>query len=214
VFGTGVDPVKFGLVTSLNRPGGNATGTTILAIELEGKRLDLLHQLVPANQTIAALLNPKNPSVDIQAQNLQDTGRKLGREIRVVHAANDTEIDAAFAALGDQQVPALTLGGGDTYFSRRRFQIVTLANHYAIPTMYFGREFAEIGGLISYGVDGAASSRQQGFYVGRILKGENPADLPVVQASKFELVINLKTAKRLKLDVPATVLALATEVIE
>jgi ABC-type uncharacterized transport system substrate-binding protein len=122
VFGPGVDPVKFGLATSLNRPGGNATGTTILAIELEGKRLELLHQMVPASETIAALLNPKNPSVDIQAKNLQDAGRVLGRQIRIVYAANDGEIDAAFAALVEQRVRALTFGGGDTYFSRRRIQ--------------------------------------------------------------------------------------------
>jgi putative ABC transport system substrate-binding protein len=214
VFGTGVDPVKFGLVTSLNRPGGNATGATILAIELEGKRLGLLHQLVPASQTIAALLNPKNPSADLQAQNLLDAGRALGRQIRIVHAANDAAIDAAFAALGEERVRALTLGGGDRYYSQRRFQIVTLANHHAISTMYFEREFAEVGGLISYGVDLRAFHRQLGLYVGRILKGENPADMPVVQATKFELVINLKTAKRLYLDIPPTLLAIADEVVE
>jgi putative ABC transport system substrate-binding protein len=214
VFTTGVDPVKFGLVTSLNRPGGNATGTTILAIELEGKRLGLLHQLVPGSEAIAALLNPKNPSVDLQAQNLQDAGHKLGRQISIVHAADDSEIDAAFTALGEQRVRALTLGGGDTYFRRRRIQIVTLANHYAISTMYYGREFAEVGGLISYGVDVDANYRQLGQYVGRILKGEKPADLPVVQATKFEMVINLKTAKRLNLAIPAALLALADDVIE
>jgi putative tryptophan/tyrosine transport system substrate-binding protein len=214
VFGTGVDPVKFGLVTSLNRPGSNATGTTILAIELEGKRLALLHQLVPASETIAALLNPKNPSVDIQAQNLQDAGRKLGRQIRIIYAANDIAIDAAFAALGEQRVRALTLGGGDTYFSRRRIQIVTLANHHAISTMYFGREFSEVGGLVSYGVDGRANNRQLGLYVGRILKGEKPAELPVMRPTKFDLVINLTTAKALSLDVPDRLLALADEVIE
>jgi putative ABC transport system substrate-binding protein len=214
VFGTGVDPVKFGLVTSLNRPGGNATGTTILAIQLEGKRLGLLHQLVPASQTIAALLDPKNPSVDIQAQNLQDAGRALGRQIRIVYAANDAAIDAAFAALGEQRARALTLGGGDTYYSQRRIQIVTLANHHAISTMYFEREFAEVGGLISYGIDNYANSRQHGLYVGRILKGEKPADLPVMQPTKFELVINLKTAKRLNLDIPAPMLALADKAIE
>src|SRR5262249_42759940 len=162
----------------------------ILAIELEGKRLGLLHQLVPPNETIAALLNPKNPSVDIQAQNLQDAGRTLGRQIRIVRAADDSEIDAAFAALGEQRVRALTLGGGDTYFNRRRIQIVTLANHHAISTMYFGREFAEVGGLISYGVDLNANYRQQGLCVGRIIKGEKPADLLVMQPTKFELVIN------------------------
>src|SRR5262249_45734044 len=192
----------------------NATGTTILAIELEGKRFGLLHQLVPPGATIAALLNPKNPSVDIQEQNLADASRALGRQIRLVHAANDDEIDAAFASLAEQRVRALTLGGGDAYFVRRRIQIVTLANHHAISTMYFAREFAEVGGLISYGVDADANSRQHGVYVGRILKGEKPADLPVMQPTKFELVINLKTARRLNLDIPATLLAIADEVIE
>jgi putative tryptophan/tyrosine transport system substrate-binding protein len=214
VFGTGVDPVKFGLVTSLNRPGGNATGTTILAVELEGKRLGLLHQLVPATETIAALLNPKNASAGIQMQNLQDAGARLGRQIRIVQAANDAEIDAVFVALGEQHVRALTLGGGDTYFSRRRIQIVTLANHHAIPTMYFGSEFVEVGGLISYGVDSGSTDRQNGIYVGRILKGEKAADLPVVQATKFELVINLNTARRLNVDIPAAVLATADKVVE
>ena len=175
---TGVDPVKFGLVTSLNRPGRNATGTTILAIELEGKRLGLLHQLVPGSETIAALLNPKNPSVDLQTQNLQDAGHKLGRQIRIVHAEDDSEIDAAFAALGEYRVRALTLGGGDTYFRRRRIQIVTLANHYAISTMYYGREFAEVGGLISYGVDLDANYRQLGQYVGRSSRARNLLTYP------------------------------------
>jgi putative ABC transport system substrate-binding protein len=150
----------------------------------------------------------------LQAQNLQDAGRTLGRQIRLLYAASDTAIDAIFAALREERVRALTLGGGDTYFSRRRNQIVTLANHYAIPTMYFGREFVKAGGLISYGVDELFQDRQVGLYVGRILKGENPAELPVMQATKFELVINLKTAGRLNLDIPATMLALADEVIE
>jgi putative ABC transport system substrate-binding protein len=149
IFNTGVDPVRFGLVASLNRPGGNATGTTVLAIEAEGKRLGLLDQLVPPNETIFALLNPKNPSVDTQAQNLQDASHKLGRQIRFMYAASDPAIHAAFAALSELRARALALGGGDRYFLGRRIQIVTLANQYVISTMYFGREFAEVGGLIS-----------------------------------------------------------------
>jgi putative tryptophan/tyrosine transport system substrate-binding protein len=214
VFTTGVDPIKFGLVASLNRPGGNATGTTILAIELEGKRLELLHQLVPTTEVIAALVNPKNPSADTQEKNLQDAARTLGRQILIVHAGTGGEIDTAIMSLVQQRARALILGGGDTFFAARRNQIVTLAARYNIPAMYFRREFTEAGGLISYGIDYGANYRQDGIYVGRILNGEKPADLPVVQATRFELVINRKTAHMLGLTVSETLLALANEVIE
>jgi putative tryptophan/tyrosine transport system substrate-binding protein len=214
VFATGVDPVSYGLVASLNRPGGNATGTTILAIELGAKRLELLHQLVPTTEVIAALVNPQNPSADTQINTLQDAARNLGRQILIVHAATVSEIDTAFVSLVQQRARALILGGGDAFYVSRRNQIVTLAAQYNIPTMYFGSQFAQAGGLISYGIDVGATSRQVGIYVGRILKGEKPADLPVLQPTKFEFVINLKTAKALGLSIPETLLATADEVIQ
>jgi putative ABC transport system substrate-binding protein len=214
VFMTGVDPIKVGLVASLNHPGGNATGSAILAIELEGKRLALLHELLPAGDIIAALLNSKNPSADAQATILQDAARTMGRQILITHAATENEIDAAFASLVQQRARAVILGGGDTFFRVRRNQIVALAAHYNIPAMYYVRQFAETGGLISYGIDYGASYHQNGVYVGRILNGERPYDLPVVQPTKFELVINLKTANTLGLTIPETLLATADEVIE
>jgi putative ABC transport system substrate-binding protein len=214
VFGTGVDPVSYGLVASLNRPGGNATGATVLAIELGAKRLELLHQLVPTTEVIAALVNPQSPSADTQINTLQDAARNLGRQILIVHAATVNEIDTAFVSLVQQRARALILGGGDAFYGSRRNQIVTLAAQYNIPTMYFWSQFAQAGGLISYGIDTGAASRQLGIYVGRILKGEKPADLPVLQPTKFELVINLKTAKALGLTIPETLLATADEVIQ
>jgi putative tryptophan/tyrosine transport system substrate-binding protein len=214
VFVTGVDPVSHGLVASLNRPGGNATGTTILAIELGAKRLELLHQLVPTTEVIAALVNPQNPSADTQINALQDAARNLGRQILIMHAATVSEIDTAFVSLVQQRARALILGGGDAFYGSRRNQIVTLAAQYNIPTMYFWSQFAQAGGLISYGIDTGATARQTGIYVGRILKGEKPADLPVLQPTKFELVINLKTATALGLTIPETLLATADEVIQ
>jgi putative ABC transport system substrate-binding protein len=163
---------------------------------------------------IAALVNPKNPSADTQAKLFQDAARTLGRQIRIVHSATESEIDAAFTSLAQQRARALILGGGDLFFVTRRNQIVTLAAHYNIPTMYFRREFAQAGGLISYGIDTRPNSSQLGVYVGRILAGEKPADLPVMQPTKFELVINLKTAKALGLTIPETLLATADELIE
>jgi putative ABC transport system substrate-binding protein len=214
VFATGVDPVRYGLVASLNRPGGNATGSTILAIELGAKRLELLHHLVPTTEVIAALVNPQNPSADTQINTLQDAARNLGRPILIVHAATVNEIDMAFVSLVQQRARALILGGGDTFYASRRNQIITLAAQYNIPTMYFWSQFAQAGGLISYGIDTGATARQTGIYVGRILKGEKPADLPVLQPTKFELVINLKTAKALGLTIPETLLATADGVIQ
>ena len=214
VFATGVDPVRYGLVASLNRPGGNATGTTILTIELGAKRLELLHQLVPTTEVIAALVNPQNPSTDTQINALQDAARNLGRQILIMHAATVSEIDTAFVSLVQQRARALILGGGDTFYASRRNQIITLAAQYNIPTMYFWSQFAQAGGLISYGIDTGASARQTGIYVGRILKGEKPADLPVLQPTKFEFVINLKTAKALGITIPETLLATADEVIQ
>jgi putative tryptophan/tyrosine transport system substrate-binding protein len=212
VFMTGVDPIKFGLVASLNHPGGNATGSAILAIELEGKRLALFHELLPTTDTVAVLLNSKNPSADAQARNLQDAARTIGRQILITQAATENEIDTAFVSLVQQRARAV--GGGDTFFRVRRNQIVALAAHYRIPAMYYVRQFAEAGGLISYGIDYGASYRQNGIYVGRILNGERASDLPVVQPTKFELVINMKTASALGLAIPETLLATADEVIQ
>jgi putative ABC transport system substrate-binding protein len=213
VFGTGDDPVKLGLVASLNRPGGNLTGVTNLAIELDGKRLAMLRELIPTAETIGVLVNPNNPSVERQTKDIEEAAGSLGRRAEFSRASNDREIDAAFVRIVQQHIGALFVAP-DTYFATRRAQIVTLAAHYAIPTIYQARTFAEAGGLISYGTDNNAINRQLGFYVGRILKGDKPFDLPVAQPTKFDLVINLKAAKALGLTIPATILALADEVIE
>jgi putative ABC transport system substrate-binding protein len=213
VFGTGDDPVRLGLVASLNRPGGNLTGVTNLNVELEGKRFAMMHALVSPGQTIAALVNAGNPAADRQASNIQEAARNLGREVRVLRPANDREIEAAFKTMVQEHLGALFVAA-DVYFVTKRVQLATLASYNAIPSFYSRREFAEAGGLVSYGTDIYNSARQEGIYVGRILKGERPADLPVVQATKFELVINLKTAKALSVTVPDHLLALADEVIE
>jgi putative ABC transport system substrate-binding protein len=213
VFQIGDDPVKFGLVAALNRPGGNATGIHFVAIDLEAKRMGTLRELVPAAGTIAALVNPKNPNAVRQSNDLQHAARTVGGQVYILNAWNEREIDAAFTTLAQRRLGALMVTG-DTLFASRRNEIVTLAAHYAIPTIYQRREFVEAGGLISYGTDFRLMIRQSGSYVGRILKGEKPADLPVLQPTKFELVINVKTAKALVLDVPDRLLALADEVIE
>jgi putative tryptophan/tyrosine transport system substrate-binding protein len=213
VFGIGDDPVKFGLVASISRPGGNATGINLVAIDLEGKRTEMLRELTPTTDTIAALVNPKNPNAERQLIDLRAAAARFGRKLRVMNATNEREIDMAFTALALMQIRALTVAGDGVFYSRRN-QIVTLAARHAIPTIYQRREFTEAGGLISYGTDFNEMGRQQGIYVGRILKGEKPADLPVMQPTKFELVINLKTAKALGLTIPETRLATADEVIQ
>jgi putative tryptophan/tyrosine transport system substrate-binding protein len=213
VFSIGDDPVKFGLVAALNRPAGNATGINMVAIELEAKRMGTLRELVPAARMIAALVNPKNPNAARQSNDLQDAARSAEWQVHILNAENKREIDAAFATLVQQRIGALTVTG-DPFFAARRSQIVTLAARYAIPTIYQRREFAEAGGLISYGTDFREMIRQSGTYVGRILKGEKPAELPVLQPTKYELVINLKAAKTLDLQIPDKLLALADEVIE
>jgi len=213
VFGIGDDPVRLGLVASLNRPGGNLTGTTNLNVELEGKRLAMADKIVPTGEIIAALVDTKNPGAERQAKDIEEAATILGRKVRILHAASDSEIDDAFTRIVQDKLGALFVAA-DAYFGTRRAQIVTLATHYAIPAFYSRREFADAGGLVSYGTDLNDQSRQEGTYVGRILKGERPADLPAVQATKFELVINLKTAKRLGIALPTTILALADAVIE
>jgi putative ABC transport system substrate-binding protein len=198
VFHCGGDVVKMGLVGGLNRPGGNATGVNLFTLALESKKLDLLTKLVPSAATIAYLTNPNNPAAEERANEMRDTARSLGRSLHVVVASTPTEIDAAFATLVDQHAAAL----------------VALAALNSIPAMYGQREYALEGGLISYGNNLGETHRQAGNYAGRILKGEKPNDLPVLRPTKFELVINLKTAKALGLDIPTSLLVSADEVIE
>jgi putative ABC transport system substrate-binding protein len=213
VFIIGGDPVKFGLANCLSRPGRNATGINVLATELEGKRLGLLHDLALDAGLIAALVNPTNSSAETQVQGVEEAARVLGRRLLIVTASNDREIEAAFSKLAQQGVGALNVTG-DAFFIGRRSLIVASAARLAIPTMYQLRQFADVGGLISYGDKRADAWRQVGVYTGRILKGEKPADLPILQPTKFELVINLGTAKALGLTIPPSLLAVADEVIE
>jgi putative ABC transport system substrate-binding protein len=210
---TGVDPVQAGLVASLSRPGGNVTGVNLLSTEIGSKRLGLLHELAPNATTIALLNNPKGPDVEGHLQDVQSAARSLGKQIRVLNAASESEIDAAFVAMARERLGAL-LVNTDPFLSSRRDQIVTLANHYKLPALYEWRELAVAGGLVSYGPSHTEPYRLVGIYTGRILKGAKPSDLPVIQSTKFELVINLKTARALGIEVPPTLLARADEVIE
>ena len=213
VFATGSDPVKLGLVASLNRPGGNITGVNSLAVNLGQKRLQLLRDLLPSAVTIGFLLNPGSPNVPFDVPEMQSAARALGRHLLIVNAGSERDIDTALGSVVQQGAAALVVQAEPFLFSRRD-QLVALAARYAIPTMYFERAFAAAGGLISYGADFADANRQAGIYTGRILKGEKPADLPVQQSTKVELVINLKTAKALGMEILATLLATADEVIE
>jgi putative tryptophan/tyrosine transport system substrate-binding protein len=213
VFTSSSDPVKLGLVASLDRPGGNVTGVHLFTSLLGTKRLQLVQQLLPANTLIAVLVNPNNPNADASVAELQDAARTLGQSISFVRASTEIEIDAVFATLSERRVSGL-LVNTDPFFLDRRAQFVSLAARNLIPAIYAQREFVAAGGLISYGVSLTDGYHQVGIYAGRILKGEKPADLPVMQPTRFEMAINLKTAKALGLNVPPTVLALADEVIE
>jgi putative tryptophan/tyrosine transport system substrate-binding protein len=213
VFTVGTDPVSDGLVVSLARPGGNATGVTNLAVELVPKRLDLLCELVPQARVIALLVNPNNPYTEPMTRDVQDAARVKSVQLPILKAGSESEIDAAFATLANLHADAL-LVGDDTFFTSRRGQIVALAARHAIPAIYQFREFTAAGGLISYGSSLTALNRQVGIYAGKILKGAKPADLPVQQPTTFELVINLKTAKALGLTIPQSILIRADEVIE
>jgi putative ABC transport system substrate-binding protein len=213
VFSVGTDPVRLGLVASLNRPGGNLTGANALAGELGSKGLALLHDLVPGIATIGFLENPNNPLSELTARDVQAAAPALGLQVQILKASSDREIDAAFASLVQSRTGAL-LVGNDALFNSRIEQLVALAARHTIPAMYSQREFAPAGGLMSYGPSLTEEYRQVGLYAGRILKGEQPADLPVMQPTKVGLIINLKTAKTLGLEVPAKLLALADEVIE
>jgi ABC-type uncharacterized transport system substrate-binding protein len=213
VFANGSDPIKFGLVASLNRPGGNITGVSFFTAELEGKRLGLLHELVPRAAAIAALVNPTNANADDQSRELKDAARTLGLELHILNAVSEGEIDKSFATLAQTRAGAL-LVASDPFFFGRRQQLIALAARHAVPAIYEWRAFAEAGGLMSYGTNQAEAYRQAGIYAGRILKGEKPSDLPVVQTTKFELIINLTAAKVLGLDMPPGLSARADEVIE
>src|SRR4029077_15597876 len=213
VFTLGGDPVETGLVASLNRPGGNLTGTTIMALEMASKRLDLARQLVPNTTAIAMLINPRFPTASAEAREEQNAARSLGIAINLLKASTENEIDAAFTTIVEQKNGALIMGT-DPFLLGQRDQLVQLAARHAIPTIYFLREFVEAGGLISYGPNIANGYRQTGVYTGLILNGANPADLPVVRPTQFLLYLNLKTAKTLGLQIPPRLLALADEVIE
>ena len=213
VFTSGNDPVAMGLVASLNRPGGNVTGVTVISNELASKRVELLHELVPKAGVVGILLNPNNPNAEPQTADAQAAARRLGLQTHVLRASSDQEIDTAFGMLVELKTDALLLIP-DASFQSRRNRFVQLAARHAAPTIYYSREYVAAGGLLSYGASFTGMYRQAGNYVGRILKGEKPADLPVVQPTTFELVINLKTAKTLGLTVPPTLLARADEVIE
>jgi ABC-type uncharacterized transport system substrate-binding protein len=212
-FGIGANPVQTGLVASLNRPGGNVTGVTGMSTEVVAKRFGLLHDLMPVAARFAVLVNPKDPNAESVISDVRVAASTVGRQIEVFFASTNREIDAAFASLVQKRIDAL-LVPPVPLFVDRRVQIVTLAVLHRLPAIYSRREHTDIGGLMSYGANIAEQNRQVGIYAGRILKGEKPADLPVMQPTKFEFVINLQTARTLGIELPPTLLALADEVIE
>jgi putative tryptophan/tyrosine transport system substrate-binding protein len=213
VFASGGYPVKLGLVASLNRPGGNVTGVSFLGELMESKRLGLLHEMVPQADAVAVLLDPTNPVIDTQSRELDYAAQALGLRLDVNRASTDGDLDTAFAAIGKARAGALLIGSGP-FFDLKREKVVAEATRQMLPTISDGRRFAEGGGLMSYGTSLPDAFHQVGLYTGQILKGAKPADLPVLQATNFEFVINLKTAKALGIEVPPSLLARADEVIE
>jgi putative tryptophan/tyrosine transport system substrate-binding protein len=213
VFTSGSDPVQIGLVDSLNRPGGNVTGVSFLFADLGAKRLDLLRELLPRAAVIGLLVNPTYPSALPETRDVQASAKALGLEVSILNASAESDFEPTFAAIVAQKLDAL-LVGDDPFLQSRRDQLVRLAARHAVPTLYYVRDFVAVGGLMSYGPDPADGYRMAGVYTGRILKGEKPFDLPVMQPTKFELGINIKTAKALGLTIPTTLLARADEVIE
>ena len=213
VFQTGSDPVSDGLVAAMNRPGGNVTGTAIFATGLEAKRLGILDEVVPKTAVIAALLNPNSAAAQTQLQDVEAAKRMSGRQVRVLTVGTDHDIEVAFGTMNEERIGGLAVTS-DLLFNSRLEQLVAFANRHSLPAIYSQRSYALAGGLMTYGTDLADAYRQTGVYVGRILKGENPAALPVLQSTKFEFVINLKTVAALGLTIPPGVLAIADEVIE
>jgi putative ABC transport system substrate-binding protein len=213
VFVAGSDPVKFGVITSLSRPDSNVTGLTVFTSELVPKRLELLHEVVKKVGNVALLVNPTNAVSESVQRDVQEAARSLGLKLSVVHAIGEPDLDKIFATLNQLQVGALVIGT-DAFFDGQSERLAALAVHHAMPTIYQTREFAAAGGLMSYGASLTDAYRKAGVYVGRILKGEKPADLPVMQSTKIELIINLKTATALALDIPPALLATADELIE
>ena len=214
VFTTGGDPMQLGLVASLSRPGGNVTGVTTLNVEVTPKRLELAHELLPTATIIAALVNPTNPNTEIELRGMHAAARALGLQLHVLHASSERDFAAVFAALPQLRAGVLVISGTDTFLISRNEQLAALTIRHAVPTIFQFREFIAAGGLMSYGGSITDSYRQAGIYAGRILKGEKPADLPVQQSAKVELMINLKTAKALGLTMPTALLVRADEVIE
>jgi putative ABC transport system substrate-binding protein len=213
VFSTPGDPVELGLVASLNRPGGNVTGVTNLNVEVGPKRLELLHEAVPSATTIAVLVNPSNRNAEALLRDLKSAGRTLGLQLHVLQASSEDDINRVLTTFGELRAGGLVIGP-DSFFNIRTDQLATLTARHRVPSIYQYREFATAGGLIAYGASQADTYRQVGVYSSRILKGEKPADLPVQQSTRVELIINLKTAKTLGLSIPPALLARADEVIE
>jgi ABC-type uncharacterized transport system substrate-binding protein len=213
VFMFGADPIKAGVVSSLNRPGGNVTGITIFSSELNAKKLEIMHGLVPATEAIALLVNPDNPSTGSAVQETQEAAHALGRRLSVLRASNEREIDTAWAGVVEQNAGGVIVSP-DGFFNASRDQLAALAARHRIPAMGETRSFPDAGCFISYGADDLDAARLAGIYVGKILKGAKPADLPVLQPTKFDLVINLKTAKALGITIPNELLIQATELIE